>query len=291
MKKIAVVGVPGGFSSELLADTVERRTGFRCLVDPASLVLDLDRGQVLGGGVDLLDMDAVLIKKAGPFYSPYLLDRMEVLRYVQERGVPVFSSPLKILRVLDRLACTVTMQLGGIPMPPTIIVETVDSALDAVERYGACVFKPLFTSKARGMAVIGPGPDAKEKIEAFNAENSVMYIQQKIVHPGKDMGVTFLGGEYLGTYARVGNGRSWNTTTRSGGRYEPCEPSSEIVALAHKAQALFGLDFTCVDVAETEDGPKVFEVSAFGGFRGLMQANGVDVAGLLLDYVLQRIGR
>ena len=116
-----------------------------------------------------------------------------------------------------------------------------------------------------------------------------MYLQKMVEHPGKDMGVAFLGGEYLATYARVGDGQSWNTTTRSGGKYEPYEPSDEIKELAYKAQALFDLDFTCVDVVETPEGPKVFEVSAFGGFRGLLDANQIDAAAMYADYVLQRI--
>ena len=44
-----------------------------------------------------------------------------------------------------------------------------------------------------------------------------------------------------------------------------------------------------MDVAETEDGLKVFEVSAFGGFRGLMEADGIDAAALYADYVLGRL--
>jgi ribosomal protein S6--L-glutamate ligase len=99
-----------------------------------------------------------------------------------------------------------------------------------------------------------------------------------------------LGGEYLATYARAGNADSWNTTTRSGGKYRAHEPGAEVIALAQKAQDLFGLDFTCVDVVVTDQGPQVFEVSAFGGFRGLLDANGIDAAGLYVDYVLRRIG-
>ncbi|MFP4049030.1 MAG: ATP-grasp family protein, partial [Desulfovermiculus sp.] len=51
----------------------------------------------------------------------------------------------------------------------------------------------------------------------------------------------------------------------------------------------FDLDFTCVDVAETADGPLVFEVSAFGGFRGIWEAQGIDAASLFTSYVLDNI--
>lgn len=291
MKRIAVVGVPGGWSSELLADTVGEKTGFRLLVDPADMVLDLASGRVMCAGYDLTEMDGVMVKKVGPAYSPDLMDRLEILRLVARSGVPMFSDPERIMRMIDRLSCTVTLRLGDIPMPETVITESVDHASQAVARFGRAVFKPLYTSKARGMVVIEHGDLARDEIMSFqNNGNPVMYIQRMVEHMGKDLGVAFLGGEYLATYARAGSEKSWNTTTRSGGMYQAYEPSREIIDLAKKAQDLFGLDFTCVDVVETPDGPKVFEVSAFGGFRGLLVANDLAVNHLFVDHVLARIG-
>jgi ribosomal protein S6--L-glutamate ligase len=44
-----------------------------------------------------------------------------------------------------------------------------------------------------------------------------------------------------------------------------------------------------VDVAETADGPVVFEVSAFGGFRGLKEGCAIDAAQRFVDYVIERL--
>ncbi len=291
MKKIAIYGVPEGWSSELLADHAEAKTGFRCLIDPETVALDLEKGEVWAAGQPLHEMDAIIIKKAGPVYSPMLLDRLEILRYLKTKvGVPVFSDPDVIIRVLDRTSCTVTLAAGGVPMPPTAITEDVEEAIAFVERFGRAVFKPIYSTKARGMTVIEAGVDARARIETFKEHNPFMYLQQMVKHPGKDLGVAYLGGEYLATYARAGASDSWNTTTRSGGKYEAYEPSAEVLEIADTAQKLFGLDFTSVDVVETPDGPKVFEVSAFGGFRGLRDANSIDAAERYVDYVLGKIG-
>ena len=48
------------------------------------------------------------------------------------------------------------------------------------------------------------------------------------------------------------------------------------------------MDFTTVDVALTADGPVVFEVSAFGGFRGASEGAGIDAAALYAEYALAR---
>ncbi len=286
---IGVIGTEGGWSSERLADAVAAKTGQRLLVSMEDVRLDLPSGKAFYKGFDLSRCDALIIKKIGARYSPDLLDRLEMLRFLGERGMPIFSSPFSILRVLDRLSCTITLQLAGIPMPRTTITESVDEALEAVRDYGRAVFKPLYTSKARGMFILTDGPDARKAIEEYRTENPIMYIQKAIDRLDSDLGVTFLGGEYVTTYARCKTNGAWNTTTHSGGKYKPFDPSAEVIELSRKAQALFDLDFTSVDVALTEDGPLVFEVSAFGGFRGLLDARNMDAAAMYADYVIERI--
>ncbi|MDY6832799.1 MAG: GAK system ATP-grasp enzyme [Thermodesulfobacteriota bacterium] len=287
--KIGVVGVPGGWSSEKLVDAVYQKTGYRLLIDMCRVRFDLAAASCRFEDIDLLTLDALMVKKIGARYSPDLLDRLEMLRFMSGRGLPVFSPPEKMLRVIDRLSCTVTLRLAGIPMPATTITESVDAAIEAVCDYGQAVLKPLFSSKARGMVLVNARPDVRETIERFRVNNPIMYIQKQIDHKGRDLGVVFLGGNYLTTYARCANGETWNTTIRSGGGYAACTPSEDIIRLAHSAQRLFGLDFTCVDVAETDDGPVVFEVSAFGGFKGIQNASGLDAAGLYVEYVLNRL--
>ena len=290
MKKIAVIGIPGGWSSEHMADTLEMETGFRCLIDMNKVRLDLDTGRAYADDVCLNDMDGLIVKKISPAYSPNCLDRMEILNFLHETGIPIFSKPRSILRLIDRLSCTVYLRAAGMPMPPTIITEDMDQALFAVEHFGKAVFKPLYSSKARGMMVIGAGAGARAAVHAFQAAgNPLMYIQKFLPRANRDLGVAFLGGQYLATYARQKNGEAWNTTTRSGGKYVSYEPSPEIISLAERAQEIFDMAFTCVDVVEAEGGPFIYEVSAFGGFRGLLEANEMDAAKAYARFVLDKI--
>lgn len=289
MPRIAVVGTKGGWSSEKLADAAAEITGERILVEMDRVALDLATGAATCDGLVLNDLDAMVIKKIGSKYSRDLLDRLELLRHLRRRGMKIFSSPESIMRVLDRLSCTVELRLNDIPMPPTTVTEDPGAALLALEGYGRSVLKPLYTSKARGMIVVEPGPEARAAIEEYHQRNAVLYLQKMIDHGGKDLGVAFLGGEYLTTYARRGDGDSWNTTTAFGGKYVPFDPDPEIIEIARKAQAIFGLDFTCVDVAITGQGPMVFEVSAFGGFRGIQATSGIDAARRYIEYVASKI--
>ncbi|MET1412477.1 GAK system ATP-grasp enzyme [Roseibium sp. HPY-6] len=292
--KIGVIGIPGKWSTEVLADALENRTGFRCVVDMADVALDLESRRLMAGEQDLCRLDGLVIKKISQEYSPATLDRLEMLRVAESAGVRVFSKTASILGLVNRLSCTVTLSNAGIPMPATCVTESETEALDAVKRFGGAVFKPLFSTKARGMTLMdaSTGEDVlREKIVAFKSENPVMYLQEKVNLSGRDLGMVFLGGSYLGTYARVAQTDSWNTTILHGGKYEPYEPGQDLIDLAHKAQAPFELDFTTVDVGLTDDGPIVFEVSAFGGFKGALEGASIDAASLYADHVIARLIR
>ena len=290
--RIGVVGIPGKWSTETLADAVQQRTGFRLVIDMGRVALDLANRRLLFADHDLCQLDALIVKKISAEYNPNTLDRLELLRVAENAGVKVFSGAENMLRLIDRLSCTVTLRNADIPMPDTRVTEDVDAAMNTVRDFGSAVFKPLFSTKARGMCIIDADRSDEEirsAIEDFRRNNPMMYIQRKLDLSGRDLGMVFLGGEYLGTYARVSQDDSWNTTIHSGGRYEGYTPPDEIIDLAHRAQTPFNMDFTTVDVAETDDGPIVFEVSAFGGFRGALEGAGIDAAGRYTDYVLARL--
>lgn len=292
--RIGVIGIPGKWSTEVLADALEARTGFRLVIDMGRVSLDLSRQRLMFEGHDLCELDGLVVKKISAEYSPNTLDRVELLRVAERAGVRVFSGAENIIRLINRLSCTVTLRNADIPMPETVVTESVDEAFSAVKAFGEAVFKPLFSTKARGMCVIraaSPDNEVREAISEFSQNNQMMYIQRKVALPGRDLGMVFLGGEYLGTYARVSQSDSWNTTINSGGRYEAFTPPEEYVELAQRAQTPFSMDFTTVDVAETDTGPIVFEVSAFGGFKGALEGAGIDAAGLYADYILKALAR
>lgn len=291
-KKIAVVGIPGKWSTEALADALEAKTGFRLVIDMADVNADLTTGRVTAKGSDLCKLDGIAVKKITEVYSPNSLDRLELLRVAEAAGVRVFSPAVNILRLIDRLSCTVTLRNGGVPMPETRVTENIDDAVAAVKTFGAAVFKPLYSTKARGMTIIEARQSDQEifnAVAAFKSENPMMYIQRKMELPGQDLGLVFLGGEYKGAYARVAKNDAWNTTINSGGKYAPFECDKDVIEMARRAQALFNMDFTTVDVALTDDGPVIFEVSAFGGFRGAKEGIGIDTAALYADYILDAL--
>lgn len=290
--RVAVFGLPGHWSSDTLCTALSRHFGEVPGLDLAQATLRFDDARVMCQGYDLTTFDAVVVKKIAPEYRPDVMSRIDILRWLEHRGVRVFSPADSLATLVDRLSGTRILRRAGIPMPDTRVTCDLEQARDAVLEFGEAVVKPLFTSKGRGMRVVAQSDDVEAELAAFRDEGYGMYyIQRKIELPGRDLGLVFVGGKFLASYARVSAQGAWSTTTQSGGRYEASEVSPELIELAHRSQACLPLDFTCVDIAETRDGPCVFEVSAFGGFRGLKEAYGIDAAAVYADHVAQVLER
>ena len=87
--RVAVVGIEGAWSTDALADALERTTGFRLVVDLAQVTTDLSSGAVYFRDTRLDQLDGLVVKKLDRAYSPDMYTRLEVLRYLQSRGVRV----------------------------------------------------------------------------------------------------------------------------------------------------------------------------------------------------------
>ncbi len=291
--RVAVVGIGGAWSTDVLADALEARTGFRGIVDLSDAVTDFSAGTVRASGVDLHELDGLVVKKLDAAYSPDMFPRLDVLQYLESRGVRIFSRPSRIAGMLNRLGCTSTLRAHDIPMPPTEATEDLAHAAAAVRRFGHAVLKPLYSTKARGMTLVSAAQTDLEAVLADYKEagNPCLYIQKVLPLPDRDYGVVFLGDDYLGAYARVRGEGAWSTVSAQGGHYECYDAPERVIELARRAGRPFGLDYTSVDVAEVEGELVVFEVSAFGGFRGLRDGCGLDVAPRYADHVVRELRR
>lgn len=189
--KISVVGIPGKWSTEVLADAIEAKTGFRLVIDIQQVVADLNKPNVMYKDHSLCQLDGILIKKISQVYSPTVIDHLEILRFVEKCGVKIYSKPSEIIRLVDRMSCTISLAKANIPMPPTLITENLDQAYKAVQKFGTVVLKPLFSTKARGMLVLDDSITEHElkKIRAVLSATGIFSIYNKnSICPGKTGG-------------------------------------------------------------------------------------------------------
>ncbi len=288
--RIGVFGIPGAWSSEHLAEALRAQGVTSRVIPLASCLHDVAAGRVLWEEEDLSGWDGFVVKKLGDAADPTGRFRINLLRTLEARGVPVFSPPEAIEMASDRYRMTVTLAREGMPVPRTIVTDSVSQAVAAVDEFGRAVLKPIYTSKARGMVLLHAGEPLVRHLllEGRAAEGSLpLYIQEFIPGVERDLAMAVLDRRLLGAYAREARSGEWITSTSRGGRYVAARLSREAVELSLRAARLFGLTYTVVDLVETPDGQMlIYEVSAFGGFRGLKDATGIDAAVHYAEHVL-----
>lgn len=286
--KVGVIGIPGAWSTEAFVKAFWALGVEAEVVDPATCSLSLAEGEVLRAGEPLRGFDAFAVKKLGEVTAPATRSRIQILRWLADRA-PVLSASEAIEKAMDRYRMSLELARAGLPVPETLVTEQVEEAQDFVATQRKVVCKPLYTSKGRGMALLEAGGEVRQTLQALAAAGQTpLYLQRFIPNRGRDVGIAVLGGRYLGAYSRVQPGEHWLTTTAAGGRYEPFDPPVEFIDAAVRAVEVFGLEFSTVDLVETDNGPLLYEVSAFGGFRGLHEGCGIDAAARVAEHLLDR---
>jgi ribosomal protein S6--L-glutamate ligase len=190
---------------------------------------------------------------------------------------------------MDRYRMTMILAEAGLPVPATLAAETGAGLATAVRQLGRAVLKPVYTSKGRGMVLVDGAAGCGLDLLPAGDDQQHYLVQRFIESPGRDIGATVIGGAFVGAFYRVARAGEWMTTTDAGGAYAPCDLSSKGVAYAERAAQAFALDYTVVDLVEQDDDFLLYEVSAFGGFRGLWEASGVDAADAYAQYIMRSL--
>ena len=94
----------------------------------------------------------------------------------------------------------------------------------------------------------------------------------------------------VGAIERRPNGGDWRTNVSRGGSASPFDLPPAWAALAVSAAQAIGADYAGVDLLPSKDGGVfVLEVNGIPGWQGLQRATGIDVAGMVVDHLLDRV--
>jgi ribosomal protein S6--L-glutamate ligase len=238
----------------------------------------------VAAGADALEgFDGVLVRTMPPGSLEQVVFRMDLLHRLVARGVRVLNPPRAVETCVDKYLATAQLAAAGLRVPPTIVCQHADAALEAFERLGGdVVVKPLFGSEGRGMVRVSDPEMAWRTFRTLERTQSVLYLQQFIDHPGWDLRVFVLGSRILAAMRRRSRG-DWRTNVAQGGLGEVVTLGHDERQLALQAAAVLGAPVAGVDLLPGPGGEwYVLEVNAVPGWRALAPVTGVDVA---LEYV------
>lgn len=215
-------------------------------------------------------------------------------RALEAQGSQVLNSAAAIELCGDKWQTSVALQQAGLPTPRTALALTPEASLDALEELGyPAVIKPLTGSWGRLVTLLPDRRTAETVLEYVaalpNPHSHVVYLQELVAKPGRDIRVVVIGGEAVGgTYRRS---EGWRTNVARGAvsEYLPLTPG--LAKLAVEAARVVRAEIAGVDLVEDGDGGLlVLEVNHGVEFSGFQQAMGdrLTVAERIVDHVIAR---
>lgn len=292
-RKIGVVLTdPEDWTARAFITNIENRGARAVPLNLSALSASLSTADFSIFGIDFkgLELDAILVRDVGISFSLETISfKFDLLRQF-EHSMPVMNSPTAIQNAANKFFSYYLFKRAHLPIPRTTITAELEVALNAVEEFDGAMVKPIFGSQGKGVIKLERSQlDLKLKLRELLEERGVLYLQEFVPNPGRDIRVFVVGEEALGAIYRVSISGSFVSNLSQGGTPVKCELTEEMVELAIRATKAVGADFAGVDLIEGEEGLFVLEVNGTPSGKGINQACGIDVTERIVDLLFERV--
>jgi len=239
-----------------------------------------------------LDLDAILVRDIGISSSLETISfKFDLLRQF-ENSIVVMNHPTAIQNAANKFFSFYLFKLAHLPIPPTVITSELKVAMKTIEKIGIVVVKPIFGSQGKGIIKLESSQQESElasKLAALLKERGVLYLQEFVLSPGRDIRVFVVGEEALGAIYRVPRSGSFVSNLSQGATPLKCELTEEMRKLAISATKAVGADFAGVDLIEGKEGLSLLEVNATPSGKGVKLACGIDVTERIIALLFERL--
>jgi tetrahydromethanopterin:alpha-L-glutamate ligase len=238
-------------------------------------------------GKMLTELDGLVVRDLGRGKAHDVAFRFEVLRAVEDLGIPVINSSEAIARAANKFATSVALHRASVPTPRTVVTSSMSDAIEFLSQCGKVVSKPLFGYKGQGIVLLTQN-DAPALQSILDVQGMV-YLQEFIsLERPRDIRAFVVADEVAGAIYRVAPPGEWISNLARGGKAIPCPVTEETKEEAIKASRAVGAVYCGVDLLETKEGQKVIEVNGTPSGKGIYEALGVDVTKAIAGYILDK---
>ena len=237
------------------------------------------------------ELDVILVRDVGISLALEQISfKFDLLRQFENSNIPVLNSTTAIQNAANKFFSFYLFKLAHLPIPHTTVTSELEVALKTIEKFEIVVAKPIFGSQGEGIIKLERSqPESKPKLTELLKERGVLYLQEFVPNPGRDIRVFVVGEEALGAIYRVPRSGSFVSNLSQGGTPLKCKLTEEMQELAISAAKAVGADFAGVDLIEGKEGLYLLEVNATPSGKGIKLACGVDVTERIIDLLFERL--
>ncbi len=222
--------------------------------------------------------------------------RLGILHALREMGVPVYNDARAIERSVDKSMTSFLLARAGVATPQAWAVESEADARRVLMREASAgrslVLKPMFGSQGKGIVRVGMVDGVVVPLPDLRAFGQLAYLQRFVAQPargGFDWRVLVVGGRAVAAMQRVSD--HWIRNIARGARSVAAPLTPALASIAEQASDALGMDYAGVDLlpdAGAPGGAVVMEVNGVAAWRGLQRVTPVDIAGAIVDDLLER---
>jgi [lysine-biosynthesis-protein LysW]---L-2-aminoadipate ligase len=191
----------------------------------------------------------------------------------------------------NKLISHIELQKNGIQTPTAICAFNTNSSLEGIKKFGyPVVIKPTVGSWGRLIGLLNDEEAVKavlEDREHMFPIYHINYFEEFIKRPPRDIRAIVIGDNVVAAIYRYSGNNEWKTNMALGGHASPCPITTELEDICIKSSKIFKGDIVGVDLMESEKyGLVVHEVNNTTEFKNTVRVTGVDIPGLILDYMV-----
>jgi ribosomal protein S6--L-glutamate ligase len=285
--KIAVLSRGrGNYSTKRLVEEIKERGHRAQVVNHAECYVDVeqDAPDVRYRGEDISGIDAIVPRVAANI-SRY---GTAIVRQFEMMNVYTSSKSVAIRRSHDKLRSMQILSRAGVGIPKTIFSRETHAVDDLIDQIGVpMIIKVARGTHGRGVVLAETRKVAKATIQAFYVENVSILLQEYVAESaGSDIRAFVVGGRVVASMQRQSLTDDFRSNLHMGGEGKKIKLSDEERKTALKAAKAIGLSVAGVDLIRSSRGPLVLEVNSSPGLRGIEEVTGKNVAGKIIDYVV-----
>ena len=235
-------------------------------------------------GEPLDNFDAVMprIGASITFYGTAVVRQFEMM------GVYAVNESVAIARSRDKLRSMQLLARRDIGLPVTGFAHTTDDIPDLIKMVGGAplVVKLLEGTQGVGVVLCETRTAAESVIEAFFGIDVDIMVQEYIAEAGgADVRCFVIGDRVVAAMRRQAPPGEFRSNLHRGGSAETTRISPAERRTAVAAARAMGLNVAGVDLIRSNHGPLVLEVNSSPGFEGIETTSGIDVAGLVIEFI------
>jgi ribosomal protein S6--L-glutamate ligase len=280
------------YSTSRLVEACRGRGADVSVLDPLQCVVKLSkkRPEVYHDGERVTGLDGVVprIGASVTFYG------LAVLRQFEMMGVFSANESTAISRSRDKLRSLQLLSRHDIGIPPTAFARRREDVRSAIKKVGGTpvILKLLEGTQGTGVILAESVKSAESVLDAMHSLRQNILIQAFVEEShGLDFRAIVVGKKVVAAMSRLAVEGEFRSNLHRGGtaRAAVLDPVYEATAV-HAAEVL-GLNIAGVDMIPSNEGPMVLEVNSSPGLEGIEGATGIDVAGAMIDFVLEHAPR